>query len=41
MTKQSLKKWTGNLKDPAKDQIIAPDNKDKRFSKTYRKMRKT
>lgn len=24
MTKQSLKKWTVNIKDPSKDQIIEP-----------------
>lgn len=30
MTKESLKKWTENLKDPAKDQIIELDKKDKK-----------
>lgn len=40
MTK-SFKKWTENLKDPAKDQIIELDKKDKRVSKIHCKMRKT
>lgn len=41
MIKQSLKKWTDNLKGPAKEKIIELDKKDKRLSITQCKIRKT